>query len=91
MAIVRIPTPLRRLTKEQDEVNSGASNVNDLIQDLEDQFPGIKDKICEDDGSIRKFINIYINDEDIRFLEGPETNIKEDDTISLIPAIAGGI
>jgi|TARA_B100000073_G_C23402244_1_gene439719 molybdopterin synthase sulfur carrier subunit len=91
MAIVRIPTPLRRLTKEQDEVNSGASNVNDLIQDLEDQFPGIKDKICEDDGSIRKFINIYINDEDIRFLEGPETNIKEDDTISIIPAIAGGI
>ena len=91
MAIVRIPTPLRRLTKEQDEVNSGASNVNELIQDLEDQFPGIKDKICEDDGSIRKFINIYINDEDIRFLEGPETNIKEDDTISIIPAIAGGI
>ena len=91
MAIVRIPTPLRRLTKEQDEVNSRASNVNDLIQDLEDQFPGIKDKICEDDGSIRKFINIYINDEDIRFLEGPETNIKEDDTISIIPAIAGGI
>ncbi|NSW73956.1 MoaD/ThiS family protein [bacterium] len=90
MALVRIPTPLRRLTMERDEVSSEAKTVSELIDDLDNQFPGMKNKVCEPNGSIRKFINIYINDEDIRFLEGPESTIKQDDTVSIIPAIAGG-
>ena len=90
MALVRIPTPLRRLTNEKDEVNSEAKTVSELMDDLDNQFPGMKNKVCEPNGSIRKFINIYINDEDIRFLEGPESTIKQDDTVSIIPAIAGG-
>ena len=90
MALVRIPTPLRRLTNEKDEVNSVAKTVSELLDDLDNQFPGIKNKVCESDGSIRKFINIYINDEDIRFLDGPKSEIKEEDTVSIIPAIAGG-
>ena len=91
MAIVKIPTPLRRLTKEKDEISTSAKNVADMISDLEKQFPGMRERLCDSDGSIRKFINIYINEEDIRFLNGIETEIKENDTVSIIPAIAGGI
>ena len=61
-----------------------------MIADLESQFPGIKDRLCDENGEIRKFINIYVNEEDIRFLKGPDTEIKDDDTVSIIPAIAGG-
>jgi len=66
-------------------------NVADMISDLEKQFPGMRERLCDSDGSIRKFINVYINEEDIRFLNGIETEIKENDTVSIIPAIAGGI
>ncbi len=90
MANIRIPTPLRRLTNEKDEVNTSSTNILGMVEDLESQFPGIKDRLCEEDGSIRKFINIYVNDEDIRFLDGPQTEIKDEDTVSIIPAIAGG-
>ena len=90
MANVRIPTPLRRLTNEKDEVNTSSTNILGMVEDLESQFPGIKDRLCEEDGSIRKFINIYVNDEDIRFLDGPQTEIKDEDIVSIIPAIAGG-
>ena len=90
MANVRIPTPLRRLTNEKDEVNTSSTNILAMVEDLESQFPGIKDRLCDEDGSIRKFINIYVNDEDIRFLNGPDTEIKDEDTVSIIPAIAGG-
>ena len=64
-----------------------AKTVSELLDDLDNQFPGIKNKVCESDGSIRKFINIYINDEDIRFLDGPKSEIKEEDTVSIIPAM----
>ena len=90
MALVKIPTPLRRLTNEKDEVSTSSTSVESMITDLESQFPGIKDRLCDEDGSIRKFINIYVNDEDIRFLNGPETEIKDEDIVSIIPAIAGG-
>tara|TARA_B100000700_G_scaffold104262_1_gene117777 strand:- start:523 stop:795 length:273 start_codon:yes stop_codon:yes gene_type:complete len=90
MSKIRIPTPLRRLTNEKDEVESNASSISELVVDLEEQFPGIKDRLCEDDGTIRKFINIYVNDEDIRFLDGVNTKINNEDIISIIPAIAGG-
>jgi molybdopterin synthase sulfur carrier subunit len=90
MALVKIPTPLRRLTNEKDEVSVSSSSVEGMIVDLESQFPGIKDRLCDENGEIRKFINIYVNEEDIRFLKGPETEIKDEDTVSIIPAIAGG-
>ena len=90
MSKIRIHTPLRRLTNEKDEVESNASSISELVVDLEEQFPGIKDRLCEDDGTIRKFINIYVNDEDIRFLDGVNTKINNEDIVSIIPAIAGG-
>ena len=92
MAIkVRIPTPLMKLTDNQSEVSAKGETISDIINNLESQFNGIKDRICEENGSPRRFINIYINEEDIRFLEGEMTAVKEGDEISIIPAIAGGI
>ncbi|HSG31057.1 MAG TPA: MoaD/ThiS family protein [Thermodesulfobacteriota bacterium] len=90
MPSVRIPTPLRRLTQEKDEVDINASNVAELIEQLESQFPGIKDRLCDEKGEVRRFINLYVNNEDIRFLEGTETSLKSEDIVSIIPAIAGG-
>ena len=92
MAIkVRIPTPLMKLTDNQSEVSAEGETIADIINNLENQFNGIKDRICEENGSPRRFINIYINEEDIRFLEGEKTLVKDGDEISIIPAIAGGI
>jgi len=91
MATVKIPTPLRRLTNEKDEVLTSAQSVAEMISDLEKQFPGMQERLCDGDGAIRKFVNIYVNEEDIRFLSGPETEINDNDTVSIIPAIAGGI
>jgi|TARA_B100001029_G_scaffold87236_1_gene71569 molybdopterin synthase sulfur carrier subunit len=90
MATVKIPTPLRRLTGEKDEIKTTAENVAEMILDLEKQFPGMQERLCDNDGTIRKFINIYVNEEDIRFIDGEKTNINENDVVSIIPAIAGG-
>ena len=91
MAIkVRIPTPLMKLTDNQSEVSAEGATISEIINNLENQFNGIKDRICEENGSPRRFINIYINEEDIRFLEGEKTAVKDGDQISIIPAIAGG-
>ena len=92
MAIkVRIPTPLMKLTDNQSEVSAEGETISEIINNLENQFNGIKDRICEENGSPRRFINIYINEEDIRFLEGEKTVVKDGDEISIIPAIAGGM
>ena len=88
---VRIPTPLMKLTDNQSEVSAEGKTISDIINNLENQFNGIKDRICEENGSPRRFINIYINEEDIRFLEGEKTTVKDGDEISIIPAIAGGV
>ena len=88
---VRIPTPLMKLTDNQSEVSAEGETISDIINNLESQFNGIRDRICEESGSPRRFINIYINEEDIRLLEGEMTAVKEGDEISIIPAIAGGI
>ena len=91
MAIkVRIPTPLMKLTDNQSEVSAEGETISDIINNLENQFNGIKDRICEENGAPRRFINIYVNEEDIRFLEGENTAVKDGDEISIIPAIAGG-
>lgn len=92
MAIkVRIPTPLRKLTNGADEVMANGSNVSEIINDIEKNYPGIKERICEADGNLRRFVNIYLNDEDIRFKNNLETTLTENDELSIIPAIAGGI
>ncbi len=91
MAItVRIPTPLRRLTQNQPEVEAEGDTIESLIENLEANYPGIKERICDESGNIRRFVNIYLNDEDIRFLDGNATAVKDGDEISVIPAIAGG-
>ena len=87
---VRIPTPLMKLTDNQAEVSAEGVSISEVINNLELQFNGIKERICEQSGSPRRFINIYINEEDIRFLEGENTAVKDGDEISIIPAIAGG-
>ncbi|MCK5392425.1 MAG: MoaD/ThiS family protein [Deltaproteobacteria bacterium] len=90
MPSVRIPTPLRKLTAEKDEVNISADNISALIEELENQYPGIKARLCDESGEVRRFINLYVNNEDIRFLSGKETALNADDVVSIIPAIAGG-
>ncbi len=87
---VRIPTPLQKMTGGQAEVQVGAASVKDLIEQLEKDFPGIKDRICDESGKIRRFVNVYLNEEDIRFLEQEATKLKDGDDISIVPAIAGG-
>jgi molybdopterin synthase sulfur carrier subunit len=87
---VRIPTPLQKHTKNQAEVNVEARDIRNLIESLEKNFPGIKDRICDENGKIRRFINIYVNEEDVRFLQRDETPLKDGDEVSIIPAIAGG-
>jgi len=87
---VRIPTPLMKLTDNQAEVSAEGVSISEIINNLENQFNGIKERICEENGSPRRFINIYVNEEDIRFLEGENTAVKDGDEISIIPAIAGG-
>ncbi|MDO8603732.1 MAG: MoaD/ThiS family protein [Candidatus Omnitrophota bacterium] len=87
---VRIPTPLQKMTQNKTEVELSGSNIRELIDDLERNFPGIKERICDEKGKIRRFINIYVNEEDIRFLKQDQTSLKDGDEISIIPAIAGG-
>lgn len=87
---VRIPTPLRTLTAGKDEVPVSGDTVADVIDGLEKSFPGIKDRLCDEKGTVRRFINVYANDEDIRFLDNLKTVLKDGDSISIVPAIAGG-
>jgi molybdopterin synthase sulfur carrier subunit len=90
MATVRIPTPLRKLTNGKEEVSASGATVGELITNLETQYPGIKERICDEAGKVRRFVNIFANDEDIRYLKNLETPVKESDEISIVPAIAGG-
>ncbi|MDP2940292.1 MAG: MoaD/ThiS family protein [Candidatus Omnitrophota bacterium] len=87
---VRIPTPLQKLTQDKSEVQVEAKDIRELIEDLENNFPGIKQRICDEKGVLRRFINIYVNEEDIRFLKKDKTPLKDGDEVSIIPAIAGG-
>ena len=89
MATVRIPTPLRTLTGGEDQVQAVGDTVKDVIENLEKNHPGIRERLLDDKG-VRRFVNIYVGDEDIRFLDGLATPLKESDEISIVPAIAGG-
>ncbi len=87
---VRIPAPLQKLTQNQAEVKANGASIRELIEDLEKKFPGIEERIYDETGKIRRFINIYVNEEDVRFLQQEETPLKDGDEVSIIPAIAGG-
>lgn len=91
MAIqIRIPTPLRTLTQGKDEVQAEGATVRAVIEDLERQFPGLKDRICDEKG-VRRFVNVFLNEEeDIRFVDGLDTALKAGDSLQIVPAIAGG-
>ncbi len=88
--IVRIPTPLRRLTQGEDKVSVDGENLGEIVDALEVRFVGIKDRLCNDEGELRNFVNIYINGEDVRFLDGLNTGTSDGDEISVVPAVAGG-
>ncbi|HEY7534103.1 MAG TPA: MoaD/ThiS family protein [Nitrospiraceae bacterium] len=90
MIKVRIPTPLRPLTKGQGEIETKAGSVLEMIETLNSAHPGIKDRLCDETGELRRFVNIYVNEEDIRFLKGKDTSLKDGDEVSIVPAIAGG-
>lgn len=87
---VRIPTPLRKLTDNRDVVSVEASTVAEAIDKLEELYPGVKEHLYDESGELRRFINIFVDGEDIRFLDGLATSLKEDSVVSIIPAIAGG-
>ena len=90
MAQIRIPTPLRRLTNDQEIVSSEAGNLAEAIDGLEGQFPGIKERIVDEAGEIRRFVNVYVNGEDVRFLDNVNTKLAPNDEVSIVPAVAGG-
>ncbi len=87
---VRIPTPLRKLTGGADEVGVEGATIGELIDNLETAHAGLKPRLCDEAGEIRRFVNIYVNDEDVRFLDGRNTALKDGDEVSIVPAIAGG-
>ena len=90
MITVRIPTPLRPMTEGKSEVEGTGTTIGELIDQLNAAHPGFKDRVCDDRGEIRRFINVYLNEEDIRFLTGKDTPVKDGDEVSIVPAIAGG-
>lgn len=90
MATVRIPTPLRKFTDGKEEVAAAGGTIGEVIDDLEATYPGIKARLCDEAGAVRKFVNIYANEDDIRHLQDLETAVKDGDEVSIIPAIAGG-
>lgn len=91
MAIqVRIPTPLRKLTNNEEVVEVTADTVGGAIEELQARYPGIQERLVDEDGEVRRFVNVYVNEEDIRFLDNKNTPLKDGDEISVIPAIAGG-
>lgn len=87
---VRVPTPLRRYTGGAEEVSVDGDTIAALVSNIEQSYPGIQERICDDQGNIRRFVNIFVNGDDIRFLDNLETVLKDGDEVSIVPAIAGG-
>jgi sulfur-carrier protein len=87
---VRIPTPLRKLTQNQELVDGQGDTIREVLDNLEKNYPGLKERVCDEQGSVRRFVNIFVNDEDIRFLQDTATLVKAGDEVSIVPAIAGG-
>lgn len=89
-ATVRIPTPLRNLTGDQAAVDAEGSTVDELVRNLDAEHPGLGERILDDDGNVRRFVNVFVDDEDIRFSDGLGTTVPDGATVSIIPAVAGG-
>jgi molybdopterin synthase sulfur carrier subunit len=88
---VRIPGPLRKITGEREVVTAdGGGNLLEIINRLDQEYPGLKERICDESGEIRRFVNLYVNGEDVRFLSGLDTPVKAGDEVSIVPAVAGG-
>ena len=87
---VLIPTPLRKLTADEETVQAEADSIATLMQALDARHPGIGGRLLDDQGNLRRFVNLYVNGEDVRFLQGKETSLKDGDEVSIVPAIAGG-
>jgi molybdopterin synthase sulfur carrier subunit len=90
MPTIRIPAPLRKLTNNQEEVPATGTSLGDILDELNKTYPGFGERILDEQGEIRRFVNIFVNDEDVRFLQERNTPVKETDVISIVPAIAGG-
>lgn len=90
MATVLIPLPLRKLTGGASEVTATGTNVSEVIENLERSHSGVRDKLTTEDGKVRAFVNIYVNNEDIRFLHNLDTPVGENDELMIVPALAGG-
>jgi sulfur-carrier protein len=90
MAQVRIPTPLRKYTGGAEAVQADGATVAAIVADLDKRHPGIRERICDESGAVRRFVNIFVNGEDIRFLQNLDTAVKAGDEVSVVPAIAGG-
>lgn len=88
--LVRIPTPLRKMTNGQSKVEMQSSNLGELVEKLDSQYPGFKERLVDENGDLRYFVNIYLNGEDVRFMDGLETSTSEGDEVSIVPAVAGG-
>ena len=87
---IRIPTPLRKLTGDRETIEADGATVGELLTTLETSFPGLRERIRDETGSVRRFVNIYVNDEDIRFLQDQATAVQAGDEVRIVPAIAGG-
>jgi sulfur-carrier protein len=87
---VRIPTPLRKLTNNDEVVAVQPGTIGSAIQELQTRYPGIQERLVDEAGAVRRFVNVYVNEEDIRFLKNQDTPLKDGDEVSIIPAIAGG-
>lgn len=90
MATVLVPTPLRRLTDGQSKVVATGGDISAVLQSVDDQYPGFNEKLIGDDGNVKRFINVFVNNDEIRTLQGMETPVTDDDRISIVPAMAGG-
>jgi len=87
---VRIPTALRKITADQDRISADGGSLSECIDALETSYPGLKERLCDESGEIRRFVNVYVNGEDVRFLQGLVTPLKDGDEVSIVPAVAGG-
>jgi molybdopterin synthase sulfur carrier subunit len=88
--VVKIPTPLRKLTAEQDTVTGEGDSLGQIISNLESTYPGLQERLCDESGELRRFVNVFVNGEDVRFLSGLATPVKSGDEVSIVPAVAGG-
>lgn len=87
---IKIPTPLRNLTGDIDKVTADGDTLAEIVEQLEQTYPGMRERMCEEDGELRRFVNVYVNGEDVRFMDGIKTALSDGDEISIVPAVAGG-